>query len=267
MRYLLAIQPLGLILIYLKLKCVSIHNHSPSASKFSVEFKCVSRNSLPLICSVDVVVDCATVIQSRIYFACNSHDPNGFTGRQPLNEWKRCTQCLLLLHCLDGWNEINANTSDSSNPVVGLINSIDLSSSHSLLVLTCFRFHSHCFISFISIQRFSRKLNFSPSSTVTKYFSFTLKIERQLKEDLFRLVSLRQLKYTQFTRKMSAFAKAILKAKMANSNNDAKVNAPNQKEPLERILTVNIKTMRIHMHNDNFNNINTLLEVFGEFLW
>lgn len=114
MRYLLAIQPLGLILIYLKLKCVSIHNHSPSASKFSVEFKCVSRNSLPLICSVDVVVDCATVIQSRIYFACNSHDPNGFTGRQPLNEWKRCTQCLLLLHCLDGWNEINANTSDSS---------------------------------------------------------------------------------------------------------------------------------------------------------
>lgn len=54
---------------------------------------------------------------------------------------------------------------------------------------------------------------------------------------------------------------------MANSNNDAKINAPNQKEPLERILTVNIKTMRIHMHNDNFNNINTLLEVFGEFLW
>ncbi|XP_055306408.1 uncharacterized protein LOC129570727 [Sitodiplosis mosellana] len=43
---------------------------------------------------------------------------------------------------------------------------------------------------------------------------------------------------------------------------DTKNESPKKEEPLERILTVDIKTMRTHMRNDNFNNHNTLLEFF-----
>lgn len=41
-----------------------------------------------------------------------------------------------------------------------------------------------------------------------------------------------------------------------------KNDSPKKGESLERILTVDIKTMRTHMRNQNFNNQNVLLEFF-----
>lgn len=40
---------------------------------------------------------------------------------------------------------------------------------------------------------------------------------------------------------------------------------PTEPEMNERILTVDIKTMRTRLRDDSFNNIQTLLELFGKF--
>lgn len=64
---------------------------------------------------------------------------------------------------------------------------------------------------------------------------------------------------------MNSLTKALLNAgKIKPATDSTKVNVPKKDEPLDRILTVNIKTMRTHMRNDNFNNVHTILEVYGK---
>lgn len=46
---------------------------------------------------------------------------------------------------------------------------------------------------------------------------------------------------------------------------DPKNESPKKEKSLERILTVDIKTMRTHMRNQNFNNQNILLEFFRKY--
>lgn len=60
-------------------------------------------------------------------------------------------------------------------------------------------------------------------------------------------------------------------AKFAQSNGAPKqpaaaqsINTTKEDEIIERVLTVDFKTMRTHIRNDSFNNPNTILEIFGE---
>lgn len=49
----------------------------------------------------------------------------------------------------------------------------------------------------------------------------------------------------------------------AKSVNETTESLKSDQRP-ERILSVDIKTLRTHMGDDNFNNCDTLLEVFGK---
>lgn len=49
------------------------------------------------------------------------------------------------------------------------------------------------------------------------------------------------------------------------ASTEQKNELPKKRDPVERILTVDIKTMRTHMRNEMFNNSNTLLEIFRKF--
>lgn len=69
---------------------------------------------------------------------------------------------------------------------------------------------------------------------------------------------------------MNSFAK--FQAKLGISKPAAEAKVPVASKPIQkqqeihdRILTVDIKMMRMHMRDTNFNNANTILEVFGEF--
>lgn len=67
---------------------------------------------------------------------------------------------------------------------------------------------------------------------------------------------------------MNSFAKfqAKFQAKADPSQSAAGVTKATEKQEIhDRILTVDIKTMRTHMRDEtNFNNPHTILEVFGE---
>lgn len=69
---------------------------------------------------------------------------------------------------------------------------------------------------------------------------------------------------------MNPLRNALANASSMKPATEPKVNVPysvpKKDDPLERILTVNIKTMRTHMKNDNFNNIHTILELFGKLI-
>lgn len=67
---------------------------------------------------------------------------------------------------------------------------------------------------------------------------------------------------------MNSFAKfqTKIQANAGNSRQNPVLNERNSIECLDRILTVNIQTMRRHGRDEkNFNNTRTLLEVYGKF--